>query len=188
MTGMGLPTQKGSSLIGADILLAQLDAAELNDKKSMHYRLGMTARYGYFLANNVALGGELNANIDGYTRVNQYTTTAGAGVFVRAYTGKAANENGELNKFRFFVEGGIGYGYLFDRYPNFAGEDASADYGVLQLHVMPGINYFANRNVAFELGMMYGYEHTVLNDKLFPDDHHTLRLSVGMQVFFCKRR
>jgi hypothetical protein len=53
---------------------------------------------------------------------------------------------------------------------------------------MPGINYFANPNVAFELGLMYGYEHTVLNHDMFPDDHHTLRLSVGVQVFFCKRR
>lgn len=184
----GLPTQKGSSLIGADILLAQLDAAELDEQTSMHYRLGLTAHYAYFLANNFALGGEINTGIDGYTRIKQYTINAGGGIFARVYIGKAVAKNGELNKFRFFVEGGVGYGYMFDRAPNLIGDDASLDYGTLQLHLMPGINYFVNRNVAFELGLMYSYDHTVLNDEMFPDDHHTLRLSVGMQVFFCKRR
>jgi hypothetical protein len=186
--GMGLPTQKGSSLIGANILIAQLDGVELSDENSMHYRLGMVARYGYFLANNFALGGQINSEIDGFTRINQYTITAGGGVFARLYTGKAADKHGELNKFRFFVEAGTGYAYVFDRYASLTGGDASLDYGAIQVHGMPGINYFANRNVAFELGLMYGYQHTVQNEDMNPDDYHTLRLSIGMQVFFCRKK
>jgi hypothetical protein len=184
----GLPTQKGSSFLGCNILVAQLDAVEFNTDNSMHYRVGASPRYGHFLADNFALGAEINGNIDGYTRIDQYTITAGAGIFARLYTGKAADRHGEVNKFRFFVEGGVGYGYLFDRYTSLTGSgDGSIDYGVLQAHVMPGINYFANRNVAFELGLNYGYQHTVMNEDIMDDDHHSLLLSLGLQFFFCKR-
>jgi hypothetical protein len=181
-----LPTQQGSSFIGCNILLAQLDAAEFNTDKSMHYRVGASPRYGYFLANNIALVGALNGNIDGYTRINEYTITAGGEVFARFYTGKVANKKGDLNKLRFFIEGGVGYGYMFDRVAE-GSTTASMEFGVVQAHLMPGVNYFANRNVAFELGLDYGYQHTVMNEDLMKDDHHSLLLSIGLQFFFCKR-
>lgn len=183
---MSLPTQKGSSFLGCTIAMAQLDAAEFDADKTMHYQVGMSPRYGYFLANNFALGGEINTSIDGFTRINQYTVMAGAGIFARLYTGKAATQDGTLNKVRFFAEGGIGYGYAFYRLGD-AALSGNFDYGALQTHLMPGINYFANRNVAFELGLNYSYQHTVMNEDYMKDDHHSLLLSLGLQFFFCKR-
>jgi hypothetical protein len=172
--------------MGCNILLAQLDAVEFNTEKSMHYSVNASPRYGYFLADNFAFGAELNGNNDGYTRINQYTINAGGEIFARLYTGNAANKKGDLTKLRFFVEGGAGYGYMFDRVAE-GSTTASTEFGVVQAHLMPGVNYFANRNVAFELGLIYGYQHTVMNEDLMKDDYHSLLLSVGLQFFFCKR-
>ncbi len=181
--GIRLPTQKGTSFLGSSILFAGIGSTDFNTDNSMHYNVGFNPRYGHFVANNFAIGIDLNAGIEGDTKVSVYTVNTGVGVFARCYTGKASNSKGEVNRLRFFVEGGAGYGYVFNR-----DEGQSADFDMLKAHLVPGINYFVNRNVAFELGISYTYQH-LLDNKIMPSqDYHNVMLSLGLQFFFGKQK
>ncbi len=189
-TGLRLPTQKGSSFIGSNLLLAQLGNDGFVADRSLHYNIGVSPRYSRFVTDRLALGLELNASLDGYTKTPYRALFTNIGVFGRYYFGEAANKQGVQNKLRFFLEAGAGYGHVFNRYINTVNnvdEIANFDYNTYNFHVMPGVNYFLSRNVALEGGLNFSRSHSAIDEPHLRDNFNNLSLSVGLQFFFGRK-
>ena len=189
--GLHLPTQKGSSFIGSNLLLAQLSNSDFSpNDNSLHYNLGLSPRYGRFVTNHLALGVDLAISLDGYTKTPYRAVFTNVGVFGRYYFGEATNKQGVQNKLRFFVEAGAGYGHVFNRYTNTVNnveEIANFDYNTFNFHVMPGVNYFLSRNVALEGGLNFSRSHSAVDEPHLRDNFNNLSLSVGLQFFFGRK-
>ncbi len=188
--GLRLPTQKGSSFIGSNLLLAQLGNDGFAANNSLHYNIGLSPRYGRFVTDHLALGLDLAANLDGYTKTPYRALFTNVGVFGRYYFGEAANKQGVQNKLRFFVEAGAGYGHVFNRYTNTVNnveEIANFDYNTFNFHFMPGVNYFLSRNVALEGGLNFSRSHSAVDEPNLRDNFNSLSLSVGLQFFFGRK-
>lgn len=185
-----LPTQKGSSFLGSNLLLAQVSNDGFAADNSLHYNIGLSPRYGRFVTDKLALGIDLAANLDGYTRTPYRALFTNVGAFGRYYFGEAANKQGVQNKLRFFVEAGVGYGHVFNRYTNMVNnveEIANFDYNTFNFHFMPGVNYFLSRNVALEGGLNFSRSHSAIEEPNLRDNFNSLSLSVGLQFFFGRK-
>ncbi len=188
--GLKLPTKKGSSFIGSSLLLAQLGNNDFSGNNSLHYDIGLSPRYGRFVTDNLALGLDLNASLDGYTKTLYRSVFTGIGVFGRFYFGEAADRQGAQNKLRFFLEAGAGCGHVFSRYSNTVNsveEKAHLGYNTYNFHVMPGVNYFLSPNVALEGGLNFSRSHSALGEPGLRDNLNNLSLGVGLQFFFGRK-
>jgi hypothetical protein len=70
------------------------------------------------------------------------------GAFGRYYTGKGRRSNGTIQPLRFFVQAGFAYGVV-----NGQMDDYLWTSNVLDLRIMPGINYFIKPRIALEAGL-----------------------------------
>ncbi len=185
------PTRKGTAFTGSNFLLAQIGNSDFFDNNSLHYNVGISPRVGYFIKDNFALGLDLGVNLDGYTKTQHRLVNTEIGLFGRYYFGKAADKNGAQNKLRAFVELGAGYGHTFNRYLNVVNDTETVghfDYNSFNFHVMPGVNYFLNKNVALEGGLNFSRQHFAIDEPHLRDNFDNLSLSVGLQFFFGRKK
>jgi hypothetical protein len=175
VAGKGFPTQKNNKVTGANILmLVEPDGLGPNPSGGQ-YHMAISPRFGYFVSDNLAIGIEQTFSNEHMDRYDVQTLHTKFGAFGRFYPGKVFRRNGEINKLRFFAEAGVAYG---------AYSNTNDDYGsinsVLDLRIMPGVNYFLNRHIALEFALNGTFE--------FPDMGKQGRFiyspNLGLQFLF----
>ncbi|RZJ80545.1 MAG: hypothetical protein EOO47_07235 [Flavobacterium sp.] len=163
-------TEKGNQLIGGSIGFVTLDNDQGSTRnKQRSYSIG--PNYGYFIADNFALG--LNANY-GYNKMfSSYETTiafngtlypnivaqesksnsSNVGVFARYYV----NIN---NDFKFFGQFNAGVGFGRDR--NYQRDPSTLKSTTYNASVSPSVAFFPTKKLAIELGFgLISYTNTM---------------------------
>lgn len=130
--------QKGNLMVGAN--LANLD---LGLQKGASINFNLRPRLGYFIQDNVALGGLVNLGVD-YAKNRGTSVSYSIGAFGRYYLGGKDYEI--LKHTRFFGEANVGIGGANTKV---AGSDAITTNG-FDFGVGPGIAYFLTPNVGLE--------------------------------------
>ncbi|HBX21023.1 MAG TPA: hypothetical protein DEF88_11305, partial [Porphyromonadaceae bacterium] len=149
--------QKGSTLVGGSI--GQIDFGIGSGSK---FNIGITPRIGYFIQDNIALGGKVDL---GYTsQENNDTFNYGLNAFGRYYFGENEFET-LLKQGRWFLEAGAG---LAGHTGNEVG---------FNVNFGPGYAYFLSDNVAVEALLLY-------NTTLGKGSTNGLVLNVGFQIYF----
>jgi hypothetical protein len=152
-------TDKGSHLAGGTI-----SVSGTNSNSTNLFNANFNPNYGYFVANNLAIGGVLSLS---YTNTKAVQTTFGTlSPFVRYYFGPPKTA-------MFFAYGSAGGGLRSD--------NIQKNIGLFNYAVGPGFDYFVNKHVAFEAlatfsGSKYNESGTGFNN--------SLSLLIGLQVFF----
>lgn len=168
-------------MIGSNFVTSNITSYD--GLKSAAYHVGLTPRAGYFVKDNLMVGVNLYTSISGYAK-SRYATI-GAGVFGRYYFGKGLEKSGEINRLRFFVEGGADYGFGFGSGLDNDGTRVKYTQRDMAVHVMPGLNYFFTKNIALETGLSFSrsrdnYRHTNFGSI------DQMSFNVGLQIFFRK--
>ena len=116
------------------------------------FKLNFTPAAGYFVIDNLALGGKLGLTYFSYVKEKGYSYYSSSSVFspfARYYFGS--------NMIRPFAELSAGLGsqkkqFIFDN------QDDQINSGPLRVaQVSGGIAFFINNNIAFDLGIGYSY-------------------------------
>lgn len=163
-SAFNIPTKAGTLMLGSNFILGNVDIQENTDAV---YNIGITPRIGVFVANNLALGLSVNANIQGQGDVSN--TAYGASAFMRAYFSRSPVARAQ--RLQFFAEIGAGVAGV---YTHAAKADDATTEG--RFYAMPGINYFFNQHVALEVGAQYAYT----TGKIAT---HSIGWNIGLQVF-----
>lgn len=157
--------QKGNVLVGGDLANFNLGL-----DKSSEFKMTLTPKAAWFIADNVAVGGMVNLGLDalqGHT-----STTYGIDALARYYLGpNAANTDAVLKHTRIFAEGYVGL--------NGSNISGGATTNGLGLGFGPGLTYFITPSVGLEGLLEYqgiiGGGNNTINNKL--------NLSVGFQIY-----
>jgi hypothetical protein len=146
---------------------------------------------GYYLSDDFALGAELMLSVDVTTNPNgtngedkNTTTIYGIGPFMRYHFY-------EVDKFRFFGQAQIGFGFGTDKYK--AGGSTTSvesDIFALRIKAFPGIAYELTESIDLELtfgNLEYYNISNKLNDNEDKSSSFKLNLSTGLSLgFICK--
>ena len=152
-------TDKGSHLAGGTINISGTNSNQTN-----LFNANLNPNYGYFIANNLAIGGILSMS---YTSTKNLQTRSGIlSPFIRYYFGAPKTA-------MFFAYGSAGGGLRSD--------NSQKNVGLFNYSVGPGFDYFVNNHVAFEAlatfsGSKYNESGTGFNN--------SVGLLIGLQVFF----
>ena len=152
-------TDKGSHLAGGTISFNHTFSSKTN-----LFTGNLNPNYGYFFANNLAIGGVLSMT---YSTSNggEQSTLATLSPFVRYYIGPPKT-------------------YMFFGYASAGGgvqTNNSTSIGLYNFQVGPGFDYFVNKHVAVEALM--SYRGSKLN-RAGSDYSNNLGLLIGLQIFF----
>lgn len=185
--GLRLPTQKGSAMVGSSLLVGELafGATSEDHHTAGSYNAGISPKAGYFVMDNLMVGASLNANFQGSNIERSavgsgyHSQSVGVGVFARKYFGKATDKHGELKKFRPFVEVGAGHNRGWSQM-DLGDRTEHGNFNTTTVNIMPGFNYFFNKNVALEAGLNYS---GIVDSKHVIGNSSNLRFSVGLQFF-----
>lgn len=190
--GLRLPTQKGGIMLGTNLVFGEMGFGSLNSEHTSGgiYNVSVSPRVGYFIKNNLAIGGTLNANFTGNSFGNQAynsaynSQSAGVGVFARQYFGKMTNKDGSLRKTRFFVEGGANVNKTWNNFKISSTETLHGTANSATFYVMPGFNHFFTKNIALEGGL--NLSHTAASSNVIGNANH-LGFNLGLQFFMGRR-
>jgi len=159
-------TDKGSHLAGGTINFNNTFSS--SSQLPNFFSASLNPNYGYFFANNLAIGGILSLTYG--TESSKSTQQFSLSPFVRYYIGPP-------KAFMVFAYGSAGGG---QRYNSELKKVGSYNFGI-----GPGADYFVNKHVAFEALLTYnGYK---LNNSGLPNyNGYTggINLLFGLQVFF----
>ncbi len=151
-------TDKGSHLAGGTISFNNTFANKTN-----LFSGNLNPNYGYFFANNLAIGGVLSMT---YSTSNaDYSTLATLSPFVRYYIGAP-----KTCMFFGYVSAGGG-----------VQSNNNTSVGLYNFQVGPGFNYFINKHVALEALMSYRGSKLA---RVGSDYSNNVGLLIGLQVFF----
>jgi hypothetical protein len=152
-------TEQGNWLVGGNLNL---------NTASNNTQFDVTPMAGYFFANNLAAG--LNLNVD-LTKFGTAKTTAwGLGPFVRYYFGTA--------NVRPLLDGSFDY---TSRKTKVTSVDASSTSNAMDYFLGGGVAAFINRNVAIE--GLAGYSHTKIRHSGEDAGSGGFNLRIGFQVY-----
>jgi hypothetical protein len=152
-------TDKGSHLAGGTISVSGTNSNSTNS-----FNANLNPNYGYFVANNLAIGGILSLSYS-YTKAFQ-TNLGTLSPFVRYYFGAPKTA-------MFFAYGSAGGGISVN--------DNQKGVGLFNYSVGPGFDYFVNKHVAFEALATFGGRKDYQSTTGF---NNSLNLLIGLQVFF----
>lgn len=162
------PTRRGNLMVGSNLFLADIKF----QSGANSYSFGISPRVGYFLYDNIAIGGNVELGLtgqDNYRRVD-YSIMP----FARIFVGR--DRVSEIpRRAKFFVEGGVGFGGSNTRV-EVAGNDVTTTTNGPKFYVMPGADFFINNMTALELGLRYAFTGG-------DPDVNQLSLNVGFQIF-----
>lgn len=170
-----VPTHKGALMLGADIMSAQLG---FGDGAGAFYHVAAAPKAGYFISDKLAVGASINTVFQGARNYN--SQSYGIGAFGRYYFGKATNSKGELNRFRFFVEGGLGYSRGTAALTE-GNVTTRGNFTTANAYVMPGFSCFLTKNVALDGGLHY--MRTWHSNNLVGQPAN-IGLNIGLRFFF----
>lgn len=183
--GLKMPTEKGSIMIGTNLMVGDLNFGSVNNYSTTTlYDIDVAPRAGYFVADNFLLGGNVGASFWGAVSngdLYTHSESVSIGIFARKYFGRVAEKNGEINRLRFFVEGGVYYNTGWSTYKPTEPEPVMHEtFNTLKAYVMPGLNYFVNKNVAIEAGL--NYSRVLETDAQFGYSNN-IHFNIGLQFF-----
>lgn len=181
--------QKGSVMIGADLgsgisspSSSSLFGANFNLNKGSGFNIGIAPKIGYFIKDNIMIGGVVNLGYDKSANINvgdesysTKTTTYGVQALGRYYTSPGQVDN-LLKHGRFFVEANAGFAGV-----NIKGGNTTNGFA---FGFGPGYSYFVTPSVALEGLVKYnglagggntGYQ-------------NSLGINFGVQVFLPSSR
>lgn len=149
--------QKGSVLVGGGIGDLSLGLGNENV-----FNITLTPRVGYFVQDNVAIGGKVGLNYTAQPGTDAYSYNVNA--FGRYYFGPDEFDT-LLKQGRWFLEAGAGLG---------GGRGAEIGFN---MNFGPGYAYFITENVAVETLLLY-------NGTFGSGTSNGLSLNVGFQIYF----
>lgn len=159
--------QKGNIMVGGD-----LAGFKVGLQKGASVNLSIQPKLGYFVKDNIALGGYVNIGVD-YAKSRGTTVTYGIGAFGRYYVSDPRLDL--LKHTRFFGEANVGIGGANTKK---AGEPSITTNG-LEFGVGPGVAYFITPNIGLEALVKYnliaGFGSTATS--------HTLGFNLGFQIY-----
>ena len=164
-------TEKGKMFIGGQLNLSSnlnssLDILSKSDNNS--FGINISPNFGYFIADNFAIGANINLGTSSSTQNKEYTSATlpskytfkstsislGLGGFARYYINISDN-------FKFYFNGGVNYLYSTQKItnsnndPNYiysSGNPASEEYqtNTLSLAVSPGLAYYITPKIGIQ--------------------------------------
>lgn len=150
--------QKGNIMIGADLTNMTLDF----QNSQTTFSLALTPKIGYFIEDNIALGGEVLLGLTtgkGFTNLNY-----GVGAFGRYYLSDKRTQL--LKQSRFFLEGNVG---ISGKNIKVTGAPNTSTNG-LGIGFGPGLAYFITPNIGLEGLLKYnltvGFGNSTTNNQL----------------------
>ncbi|PZP46085.1 MAG: hypothetical protein DI598_12555 [Pseudopedobacter saltans] len=174
---VSLKTEKASAQIqkGNTMWGGTLSSFEIGLKKGQGWDLGITPRAGYFIKDNMAVGGYVNLGFSKAGSGSSVRNTYGIGAFGRLY----ANDNqvsSPLKHGRFFGEVNAGFGGQSQK-----GNPTTNGF---QFGFGPGYSYFITPNVGLE-GLVK-YNGTVGGGNT--TYQHTVTFNLGFQIYLPSSR
>lgn len=165
-------TQKGNLMVGSDISDFKLDF----QKDNTTFGMALTPKLGYFIQDNVALGGYLNIDLN--TNKGNTNFGYGIGAFGRYYIRDKKVEI--LKKSCFFFEANAGFA---GRNISGTGIESTTTNG-LGLGFGPGWTYFITPNIGLEALLKYdltvGFGSSATTN--------TLDLHLGFQIYLPNKK
>ena len=160
-------TQKGNVLIGANLSDIGLNF----QKDNTQFSLNINPKAGWFVKDNLAVGGEVNMGLN--TQKGATAIAYGFGVFGRKYYGAETTNLARTAKWFLEANAGI-YGL------NISGTDLikSSTNGV-GLGIGPGYSYFISQNIALEALAKYNFTAGFGNSPA----NNSIKLGLGFQIY-----
>lgn len=160
-------TQKGNVLIGADITNIGINF----QKDNTQFNLNINPKYGKFVKDNLAVGGEVNLGVN--TQKGATSINYGVGVFARKYSGSSVTNLARTGKW--FVEANTGiYGI------NTSGTNlVKTSTNGIGLGLGPGYSYFISENIALEALAKYNFTAGFGNSAT----NNSIKLGLGFQIY-----
>ncbi len=160
-------TQKGNVLIGADLSNIGVNF----QKDNTQFSLNINPKVGWFVRDNLAVGGEVNMGLN--TQKGSTSFTYGVGVFGRKYYGAATTNLSRTAKW--FIEANAGlYGV------NLTGTNLiSTSTNGFGLGIGPGYSYFLSENIALEALAKYNLTAGFGNSPT----NNSIKLGLGFQIY-----
>lgn len=176
-------TDKGNFLVAGTCDLQALSSSKNwtdSDENGKSFKLNITPTAGYFVVNDLAVGGKLafyyfSDDVEHNEFEFTYTSSSVAlSPFVRYYFGS--------NKIRPFIELSAGYGkqkseFIYENSNDNQGY--SGDFKTAQL--TGGFDLFLNDKVAIDLGLGYSYYSYKPNDKTRNDLNNYSEIKMGLK-------
>lgn len=162
--------QKGNLMIGADLANIELNLQSGNTK----FGFDLNPKLGYFVDDNIAVGGMLNIGIE--SSKGYFDFEYGIGAFGRYYVSDPRTIL--LKHARFFAEAGVGINGYNTRTETVAGTVSTSTNG-LGISAGPGVAYFLSPNISLEALLKYdlavGFGNSTTNNKF--------SVNVGFQIY-----
>lgn len=150
--------QKGNIMVGADLAGMTVDF----QKDNTVFNMSITPKIGFFIQDNIAIGGEIGLGLttgDGFT-----TFTYSIGPFGRYYLSDKRTQL--LKQSRFFLEGNAGFR---GQNTDVRGGSNTSTNG-LGIGFGPGLAYFITQNIGLEALLKYnltvGFGNSTTNSQL----------------------
>lgn len=184
-------TEQGKILVAGESNLNMLSSTESwksdddSDTESKSFQINFTPVAGYFVIDNLAVGGMLALNYYSYKpegEGNEKSTGTSAILlpFARYYFGSSS--------VRPFVEAAAGLGTSKSKTKSdYLDEDEEYNYAVKAAALSGGVDIFLNDNVALDLGLVYQYSATKKkenNDNNFRTITKGFGMNAGIVVVF----
>ena len=143
--------------------------------------IGLTPQFGYFIMDNLAVGGQLQISASSFNRregdseSSSFTSTIGP--FARYYFGPGI-----------ITEAGFGFGTRSFKFTSGNGTTTETDYVLSSLHLGLGYAFFLNDNVAVEPMLVYrtNSARVVDSDPKAKNIDGGVYLQVGFQIYLGK--
>jgi len=188
---LNFPTQKGGWTIGSSLVVGELAFGSTDSRYRIagSYNVSLNPKAGYFIKDNLLIGGTLRANVVGNSFgskdfSNYHSRSIGAGIFARQYFGKGTMKDGSLRKMRYFLEGGVDVSKGWSNWRSSDSTTERTNFSIASIHVMPGFNYFFSKNVALEGGI--NISHMATSKNVIGNANH-IGINLGLQIFLGKR-
>lgn len=159
------PLKKGVYTLTGEIE-GRYDKGEYNGNTDETYVINLTPSFGYFITDNILIGGSLGFNY----YEDKYTNSSGR---TSSYIMRSLNF-GPWARYYFDVKGIVPYLGVSVGYSKYLGEDS---YGI-NCKAEGGINYFLSNSVALEPYISYRI------NKFYKPDEDAKSFMVGMRVNF----
>lgn len=184
--GLRYPTQKGTLLAGADVLLSSIGFGSDGPNTAAFYDLGFNPRATYMLSDHFAAGVTLNGQAAGQGSYKYYTY--GGGIYARYYFAKAIKKNGSMRQMRYYLEAGVNAGSGTSAFRN--GADGWDRYKVNYItpNATAGFSYFITPKVALDGGLNFSTNHYFNSPGPDINNHNSLGIRFGLQFVIGGKR
>ncbi len=187
-------TEKGSVIISGTTNLGfnnekvTYKAGSITEEAPKINTFSITPSFGYFVADDFALGIDVNAFISTKTEEfagSNYVTKTTRFTAMPTFTYFFHNESSFIP----YLRAGVGYGTNKEK-ESYLGNSKNYDYDGFAWKTKAGVQFFVTKSIAFDLGLGYGKFHGKRDyqGKEMTITHKNLGANVGISVFLKKNK